>query len=52
MFEIRGKDFYPNGEKFNIYSGTLHYFRIPCEYWEDRLKKVKAAALINRNCFT
>ncbi|MGN0515887.1 glycoside hydrolase family 35 protein, partial [Eubacterium sp.] len=23
----------------------MHYFRIPCEYWEDRLLKLKAAGL-------
>ncbi|MGN1202427.1 MAG: beta-galactosidase, partial [Eubacterium sp.] len=45
MFEIRGKDFYLNEKKFNIYSGTIHYFRVPCEYWEDRLLKLKAAGL-------
>ncbi|MGN1421590.1 MAG: beta-galactosidase family protein [Eubacterium sp.] len=45
MFEIREKDFYLDGKKFNIYSGTMHYFRIPCEYWEDRLLKLKAAGL-------
>ncbi|MGN0534714.1 MAG: beta-galactosidase family protein [Eubacterium sp.] len=45
MLEMRGRDFYLNGKKFNIYSGTMHYFRIPCEYWEDRLLKLKAAGL-------
>ncbi|MGN0468959.1 MAG: beta-galactosidase family protein [Acutalibacteraceae bacterium] len=45
MFEIKGKNFYLNGKKFNIYSGTIHYFRVPCEYWEDRLLKLKAAGL-------
>ncbi|MGN0485604.1 MAG: beta-galactosidase family protein [Acutalibacteraceae bacterium] len=43
MFEIKGKNFYLNGEKFNVYSGTIHYFRVPAEYWEDRLLKLKAA---------
>lgn len=42
MFEIKGKNFFLNGEKFNIYSGAMHYFRIPAEYWEDRLQKLKA----------
>lgn len=42
MFEIKGKDFYLNGKKFNVYSGAMHYFRIPDEYWEDRLLKLKA----------
>ncbi|MGN0457803.1 MAG: beta-galactosidase family protein [Eubacterium sp.] len=45
MLELRGRDFYLNGKKINIYSGTMHYFRIPCEYWEDRLQKLKAAGL-------
>ena len=45
MFEIREKDFYLNGEKFNIYSGAIHYFRVPHQYWEDRLRKLKAAGL-------
>lgn len=43
MFEIKEKSFYLNGEKFHIYSGSMHYFRIPHEYWEDRLLKLKAA---------
>lgn len=45
MFEIHGKDFYLNGKKFNIYSGTIHYFRVPHPYWEDRLIKLKSAGL-------
>ena len=28
-----------------LVSGSLHYFRIPNEYWHDRLKKVRAAGL-------
>ncbi|MBP5550883.1 MAG: beta-galactosidase [Bacilli bacterium] len=32
-----------NGEKFHIYSGAIHYFRIMPEYWRDRLLKLKAA---------
>lgn len=43
MLKIIDKNFYLNGEKINIYSGTMHYFRIPREYWEDRLLKLKAA---------
>ena len=41
--EIRGEDFYLNGEKFNIYAGAIHYFRTVPEYWRDRLLKLKAA---------
>ena len=43
MFEIRENGFYLNGQKFHIYSGAIHYFRVPQEYWEDRLSKLKAA---------
>ena len=40
-FEIKD-NFYLNGEKIQIISGGMHYFRIVPEYWEDRLKKLKA----------
>lgn len=43
MLETKDGSFYMNGEKFHIYSGAMHYFRIPHEYWEDRLLKLKAA---------
>lgn len=33
---------YINGEKFQIISGTIHYFRVVPEYWRDRLEKLKA----------
>ncbi|MCH5191800.1 MAG: beta-galactosidase [Oscillospiraceae bacterium] len=43
MLEIKNKEFYMDGKPFRIYSGAMHYFRILPEYWEDRLKKLKAA---------
>ncbi len=45
MFEIKNKKFYIDGEEIHIYSGAMHYFRIPEDYWEDRLLKLKAAGL-------
>lgn len=45
MLEMQGRKFFMDGKEFHIYSGAMHYFRIPCEYWEDRLKKLKAAGL-------
>ncbi len=45
MLEIKNKKFYMDGEEFHIYSGAMHYFRIPEEYWEDRLLKLRAAGL-------
>ena len=42
-FEIKGSEFYLNGNPFKIYSGAMHYFRTLPEYWEDRLLKLKLA---------
>lgn len=41
VFEIKD-DIYMNGEKFQIISGSIHYFRVVPEYWRDRLEKLKA----------
>ena len=37
-----GNTFYLNNEPFHILSGAIHYFRVPQEYWYDRLLKLKA----------
>ena len=37
----KGRSFYLDGEPFQIISGAMHYFRIPREYWRDRLTKLK-----------
>ena len=34
-------DFYLNGERFKLISGSIHYFRVPPDYWRDRLVKLK-----------
>lgn len=34
-----------NGRNITIYSGAMHYFRVPKEYWRDRLRKMRAAGL-------
>lgn len=34
-----------NNKKITIYSGALHYFRVPEPYWRDRLRKYRAAGL-------
>ncbi|XP_058518318.1 beta-galactosidase-1-like protein 3 [Ochotona princeps] len=31
-----------DGHKFHIFGGSIHYFRVPREYWRDRLLKLKA----------
>ena len=40
-FKYENDSFYLNGEKFTIRSGAMHYWRIPKEYWYDRLLKLK-----------
>ncbi|XP_019065857.1 beta-galactosidase-1-like protein 3 [Fukomys damarensis] len=30
------------GHKFLIFGGSIHYFRVPRQYWRDRLLKLKA----------
>lgn len=43
MFEIRKEGFFLDGKPFRLYSGTMHYFRVLPQYWQDRLEKLKAA---------
>ncbi|KAI9537213.1 hypothetical protein NQZ68_027247 [Dissostichus eleginoides] len=33
------------GKPFHILGGSIHYFRVPRAYWEDRLLKMKACGL-------
>ena len=40
-FLHKGETFYLDGKPFQIYSGAIHYFRIPRAYWRDRLLKLK-----------
>ena len=42
IFEYKGKSFYKDGEPYTVVSGAMHYWRIVPEYWEDRMKKLKA----------
>lgn len=35
------KAFLMDGKEYTIISGAMHYFRIPREYWADRLDKLK-----------
>ena len=41
VLTYKGRDFYMDGEKYTVLSGAMHYFRIPKEYWYDRLLKLK-----------
>ena len=41
VLTYKGKQFYMDGQPFVVISGAMHYFRIPREYWRDRLLKLK-----------
>ncbi len=41
ILTYKGNNFYLDGKPFVVISGALHYFRIPREYWYDRLLKLK-----------
>lgn len=34
-----------NDKNITLYSGAMHYFRVPKLYWRDRLRKMRAAGL-------
>ena len=42
MLTVGENKFLMNGKPFQILSGSIHYFRVVPEYWEDRLRKLKA----------
>ena len=44
-FDAIGNDFVLNGEPIRLLAGAMHYFRVPREYWEDRILKIKALGL-------
>ena len=41
----KNRQFYLKGKPFRILSGAIHYFRTVPQYWEDRMKKLKACGL-------
>lgn len=41
-----------DGKPFRILSGAMHYFRVLPEYWEDRLRKLKACGFNTVETYT
>ena len=41
ILTYKDTQFYLDGKPFTVISGAMHYFRIPREYWHDRLLKLK-----------
>lgn len=46
-FEVKGNQFYKNGETVKIISGAVHYFRNMPDTWPDIFRKMRAMGL---NC--
>lgn len=44
-FRINNTQFWLDNRPFRILAGAMHYFRIPPEYWDDRLYKLRAMGL-------
>ena len=40
-FTVKDEKFYLNGKEFPVFSGAIHYFRLPREPWHDRLLTLK-----------
>ncbi len=41
ILTYKDRSFYLDGVPFTVISGAMHYFRIPREYWRDRLLKLR-----------
>ncbi len=41
ILTYKNTQFYLDGKPFTVISGAMHYFRIPRDYWHDRLLKLK-----------
>ncbi len=44
-FTFKGNQFLLDNKPFRIFSGEMHYCRIPQLYWKDRFKRAKAMGL-------
>ena len=44
-FVVSADRFVRNGEPIRIFSGSLHYTRVPRAYWRDRLLRLRALGL-------
>jgi len=51
-FTYNGYKFLFDGKPYTVMSGAVHYFRTVPEYWEDRLKKLKACGFNTVETYT
>ena len=52
ILTYQNDQFLMDGKPFRIISGAIHYFRVVPEYWEDRLKKLKACGFNTVETYT
>ena len=52
VITVKDDKFLMDGKDYRIISGAMHYFRIVPEYWEDRLKKLKACGFNTVETYT
>lgn len=52
VLTVKDGKFYLDNEEYTIISGSMHYFRIPREYWRDRLMKLKACGFNTVETYT
>ncbi|XP_074660507.1 beta-galactosidase-1-like protein 2 [Tubulanus polymorphus] len=45
VLRVGAESFLLNKKPFRIFGGSIHYFRVPPEYWRDRLIKLKACGM-------
>lgn len=45
VIDYDNNQFLKDGQPYRYISGSMHYFRVPNEYWVDRLTKLKAGGL-------
>ena len=51
-FTYQGKDFLLDGKPLSVIAGSIHYWRVVPQYWEDRLKKLKACGFNTVETYT
>ena len=49
---VKNERFYLNDAPFTVVSAAMHYFRVPREYWRDRLLKIKACGFNTVETYT
>ena len=45
VIDYENNQFLKDGKPFRYVSGSIHYFRVLPEYWNDRLYKIRKAGL-------